>query len=96
MKFAWDDHGITATLAFGSSSQKCYIPADSIAAIYSPEMQVQLFTSVTGYHADKQDTVSEFDHAAEDRRRSGRHSGNVINVDFVSRKRIEDDNREDA
>ncbi|MCE5312688.1 MAG: hypothetical protein LLF86_05995 [Nitrospiraceae bacterium] len=41
MKFVWDDLGIEATLAFGSSAQKCSIPADDIIAVYSPDMNMQ-------------------------------------------------------
>lgn len=41
MNFTWDDSGITATLVFGASPQKCFIPADNIIAVYSPELNSQ-------------------------------------------------------
>ncbi|MGO9613817.1 MAG: ClpXP protease specificity-enhancing factor SspB [Dissulfurispiraceae bacterium] len=45
MNFLWDEHGITANLVFGTSSQKCFIPADSIMAVYSPELNAQFVSS---------------------------------------------------
>ncbi len=45
MSFAWDDSGISATLVFGTSPQKCFVPSDDIVAIYSPELQSQFVTS---------------------------------------------------
>ncbi|MEW5745921.1 MAG: hypothetical protein AB1805_10865 [Nitrospirota bacterium] len=45
MSFSWDDCGITATLVFGTSPQKCFIPAANIAAVYSSELNAQFVTS---------------------------------------------------
>jgi hypothetical protein len=89
MKFAWDDFGITATLAFGASPQKCYIPAGGIAAVYSPELRVQLFTAVSEKNQAKDPlppvTISrDADHGA-----LGQGGKNVINVDFVHKKRLD-------
>jgi len=44
MNFVWDDPGITSSLVFGTSPQKCFIPADDIVAIYSPELDSQFIT----------------------------------------------------
>lgn len=44
MNFTWDESGISSTLVFGTSPQKCYIPADDIAAVYSPEMNCQFIS----------------------------------------------------
>jgi hypothetical protein len=98
MKFAWDDYGITATLAFGTSSQKCFIPVGSIAAVYSPEMRVQLFTAVAENNNLKGQADSDTGDGEADDMQSGQDSGNVISVDFVRRKRIEDEetDKEDA
>jgi hypothetical protein len=41
MKFIWDDVGIKATLVFGSSAEKCEVPASEMIAIFSPELNVQ-------------------------------------------------------
>lgn len=46
MNFSWDDSGISSTLVFGTSPQKCYIPADDIGAIYSPELNSQFITAL--------------------------------------------------
>src|SRR5208337_4722022 len=32
MNFQWDEYGITATLVFGTSPQKCFVPVDEITA----------------------------------------------------------------
>ncbi|MBI5213590.1 MAG: hypothetical protein HY957_09540 [Nitrospirae bacterium] len=45
MNFLWDDYGITATLVFGTSPQKCFVPADAITAVYSPELNTQFTVS---------------------------------------------------
>lgn len=42
MKFQWDEEAITANLVFGNNPEKCYIPINSIAAIFSPDLRVQL------------------------------------------------------
>lgn len=47
MNFSWDDSGIFSTLVFGTSPQKCFIPADDIMAIYSPELNSQFITAMT-------------------------------------------------
>lgn len=45
MNFSWDDYGISATLVFSTSPQKCFIPADDIVAIYSPELNSQFLAA---------------------------------------------------
>ena len=89
MKFAWDESGITATLAFGTSPQKCYIPAGSIAAIYSPELRVQLFTAVSEKNHVKK-TAAPLTGSNDDNDGILAQGGkNVINVDFVHKKRLD-------
>jgi hypothetical protein len=44
MKFTWDDKGITATLVFGSTPEKCFIPQERIMNIFSPELNAQFST----------------------------------------------------
>jgi hypothetical protein len=41
MNFTWDDVGITTTLAFGTTPEKCFIPQESIITIFSPELNAQ-------------------------------------------------------
>lgn len=45
MNFLWDDYGITATLVFGTSPQKCFIPVDDIMAVYCPDLNAQFMAS---------------------------------------------------
>lgn len=94
IKFVWDDYGITATLAFGTSSQKCFIPAGSIAAVYSPEMRVQLFTAVSENNNLNEKAGADTGGEPADDLKSGQDGGNIINVDFVRKKRIENEETE--
>ncbi len=82
MNFQWDDYGITATLVFGSSPQKCFIPVDDIAAVYSSELNAQFIAlpmsvKVQDFKAGgavKAEGTSVF-------------PGNVIKVDFTKRQK---------
>ncbi len=78
MNFQWDDYGITATLVFGSSPQKCFIPVDDIAAVYSSELNAQFIVSPMSWKM--QDFQAESTVKAEG-------SGNVIKVDFTKRQK---------
>jgi hypothetical protein len=46
MKFNWDEDAITATLVFGNTPEKCYIPINAIAGVFSPDLRVQLAVPV--------------------------------------------------
>jgi hypothetical protein len=101
MKFSWDEYGITALLAFGSSAHKCFIPADSIAAIYSPELKLQFFcggiekTSAKQKTSGKSGGIPEADvETGIDGHKRRADDRNVINVDFVHKKRIDKDEEE--
>jgi len=82
MNFQWDDYGITATLVFGSSPQKCFIPVDDIAAVYSSELNVQFI--VLPVSGKMQDFRTESTVKAED---ASVLAGNVIKVDFTKRQK---------
>lgn len=41
MHFTWDDIGISTTLAFGTTPEKCFIPQENIMTIFSPELNAQ-------------------------------------------------------
>lgn len=45
MHFIWSDETIEAHLVFGTQSQHCFIPVDSVVAVYSPELQVQFIVT---------------------------------------------------
>jgi len=42
MNFQWNDDALTATLVFGNTPEKCYIPINYIAGVFSPDLRVQL------------------------------------------------------
>lgn len=83
MNFSWDDEGIASTLVFGTSPERCFIPADDIVAIYSPEMNSRFITSPppSAETSDKQDKTAIPRGVHEDRTGS-----NVVKVDFTRRR----------
>ena len=82
MNFQWDDYGITATLVFGSSPQKCFIPVDDIAAVYSSELNAQFIALPMS--GKMQDFQAESTVKAEG---ASVFAGNVIKVDFTKRQK---------
>lgn len=75
MNFAWDDAGIASTLVFGTSPQKCFVPADDIIAIYSPELQSQFITTMQN--------VTPIQEVMEAEETAG---PNVVKVDFRKKR----------
>lgn len=55
MKFSWDNDGISATLVFGNSAEKCYIPVSAIAGVFSPDLRIQLTTPIFKYKIEKEE-----------------------------------------
>ncbi len=45
MNFQWDESGISAKLVFGATPQQCFIPAEAILSIFSPETSAQFSVS---------------------------------------------------
>ena len=84
MNFQWDDYGITATLVFGSSPQKCFVPVDDIAAVYSSELNTQFI--VMPMSGGKQNFKTESTLQAEG---PSVFAGNVIKVDFTKKQKKE-------
>ncbi len=74
MSYLWDDSGISSTLVFGTSPQKCFIPADDIMAIYSPELNSQFTTTLQ--------TLKE----NQDEKEQGIAGPNVVKVDFKKKR----------
>ncbi len=88
MNFSWDDYGITAALVFGTSPQKCFIPADSIGSIYSPELNAQfIVTPQIGMPAAKKQWSAGRDEESESKDSTEETSKNVIKVDFTKKKK---------
>lgn len=78
MNFTWDDSGITATLVFGTSPQKCFIPADNIIAVYSPELNSQF---LAGPQILKEEAVRRMSE-----RSAVEGEAKVVKVDFKRKK----------
>ena len=86
MRFIWDDTGISATLSFGSTAEKCVIPTSDIVAIFSPEAGVQMIFDPSRLEA----VTNDADTGAEDEgdiRHEAPHvedgtDDKVIRVDF--------------
>ena len=78
MNFTWDDEGITATLAFGTTPEKCYIPQNRLMTIFSPELNAQFSTfsqkETPAQDVQKEDTEKP---SADEK---------VIKVDFSKKK----------
>jgi hypothetical protein len=98
MKFTWDEFGITATLVFGAAPQKCFVPADSIAAVYSQELNAQFITSNPERHALMENVASVEGEGSKPGKRNGvvrktaaDSEKNVISVDFVKKILIKDE-----
>ncbi len=79
MNFGWDDDGISATLVFGSNKEKCFIPADEILSIFSPELNAQFWVSPQGEKV--QDTKA--DKKGAEKPEKGKK---IIKVDFNKKK----------
>jgi hypothetical protein len=81
MKFTWDGSGLHATLVFGDSPEKCFIPPEEITAIYSPELGAQFVVS-----PEAVDIRQEAGASGKGRRKRGRRrsesADNLIEVDF--------------
>jgi stringent starvation protein B len=78
MNFLWDDYGISATLVFNTSSQRCFIPVNDIVAVYSPELNAQFITAPN----------KSLDRPLVDNNKkiSKTSKGNVIEVDFTKKR----------
>ena len=75
MHFVWDESGISSTLVFGTTTQKCFVPSHDIIAVYSPELQCQFISAPQ---------ASQEMPPGKDK---GEEAGpNVVKVDFSKRK----------
>lgn len=84
MNFSWDESGITSTLMFGASPQKCFIPVDDIVVVYSPELNAQFVTAPLSAQA-KPDVKAEKQDPEEGKKNSG--DSKVVKIDFQKKKR---------
>lgn len=51
MKFEWNEQGISATLGFGTRTEKCFIPSESIISVFSPDLNAQFSVSPAAQEA---------------------------------------------
>lgn len=77
MKFTWDDHGISTTLAFGTTPEKCFIPQGSIMTIFSPELNAQFSALPIGEEHQK-----VLQNKIKSREKKTSSDKKVISVDF--------------
>jgi len=80
MRFSWDDDGISATLVFGTTPERCFIPSEDIIFIFSPELRSQFVVSpeTEEKESDREDSIKKRDEKVEDK---------VVRVDFSKKKR---------
>jgi hypothetical protein len=97
MNFQWDDYGLTATLVFGTSPQKCFIPADDIIAVSSPELNAQFVTSPSPSQPRIVSSQKEYEthlsiqakQAKQEQKglKDKKQTGHVIEVDFTKKRK---------
>ena len=80
MNFSWDDEGISVTLVFGTSPEKCFIPKESITTIFSPELNATFSVIVK-----EEDQTAGAGTASAAKTKP--HGKKVIKVDFNRKKR---------
>lgn len=85
MNFTWDNAGISAALAFGAAFQRCFIPADDIVMIYSPELNSQFVTASKPQEKEK---------AFDDEEVLRDEKEKVVKIDFNRKHRRHDNQHE--
>jgi len=81
MKFHWSDDALTATLVFGNTPEKCYIPVNSIAGVFSPDLRVQL--NVPVFKSYKPLETSEMAKDSSQKKKDAR----IINLSKIRKKK---------
>jgi hypothetical protein len=80
MNFTWDEDGISVTLVFGTSPEKCFVPQDKIMTIFSPELKARFSVETTEQQSRPARTGEKPD------RLSIASKEKVIKVDFNKKK----------
>lgn len=81
MNFSWDDRGISATLVFGATPERCFIPVEDIIFIFSPELRAQFIVSPETAEEDKsEDTTGKAKIETKKEK--------VVRIDFSRKKRL--------
>lgn len=76
MKFNWDEQAITATLVFGSKPEKCYIPVNAIAGVFSPDLRIQLTAPVL-----------KADDKSDNKKQKEGENGKIIDITKLRKKK---------
>lgn len=84
MNFIWDDYGISTTLAFGQTPEKCFIPQGSIITIFSPELNAQF--SVLSKEGESSKEPQKKMKLTEKKTLPDKPDKKVISVDFRKKK----------
>ena len=74
MKFEWNKQGITATLGFGTKTEKCFVPPESIISVFSPDLSAQFSVSPAAHEGSQKKQVMKKVHSISKQK--------VIKVDF--------------
>lgn len=85
MNFSWDDSGINATLVFGTTPEKCFIPSEDIIFIFSPELRSQFVVSPEMPEEGKSGEGSK--KVSEDKKAESVKEEKVVKVDFSRKKK---------
>lgn len=90
MNFMWDEYGITATLVFGTSPQKCFIPANDIEVIYSPDLKAQFMAShQQPPDINHKDIGCPGTKIEQNDSKGKKQKGHVIEVDFTRKRKYD-------
>jgi len=85
MNFSWDDRGIATTLVFGAVPQKCFIPAEDIVVIYSPELNAQ-FMAAPLPQEETSELEKNIGDGKQERKSSLSENSKVVKVDFQKKR----------
>lgn len=87
MDITWNNDGINTTLIFNNSPMKCYIPADDIVLIYSPELDAQFATHLSNVINNPYKEMPR-----EEKRKDTTEEGQtkIIKVDFIKKRAIDE------
>lgn len=86
MNFIWDEEGISATLVFGTTPEKCFIPSKDILLIFSPELHAQFIVSPETVE-DKPEDKESIEGSIESTKGEFIKDEKVVRVDFSRKKK---------
>jgi hypothetical protein len=59
MNFDWNEHGISATLGFGTKNEKCFVPSDNVTSVFSPDLNAQFSVSPSAEEAGQKKQIEK-------------------------------------